>query len=44
MSTEDQMKPIYSNENEYGNIDNKLESFAIPEILSPILDVQTVEV
>lgn len=44
MSTEDQTTPIDSNENEYGNIDNKLESFAIPEILSPILDAQTVEV
>lgn len=34
MSTEDQMEPMYSHENEYRNIDNKLESFAIPEILS----------
>lgn len=41
MSTEDQMKPIYAYENEHRNINNKLESFATPEILSPILDVQT---
>lgn len=30
-------------ENEHRNTDNRLENFAIPEILSPILDVQIAE-